>query len=616
MFDGGGGAIRPMVQRAQGTGREGWRFQSFERGNGRARVEVGSGREGGLKGKLTWKLNKKEMDGLMSRIERCKGVVSVALLGDHSKLLLAISTDLVCVKEGVDGIKERINNLKVDMPNVKDGVKDLTDSAASQRSDEQMQKTCDWLSPLDFASKHQDALRRLEPGTGEWFLSDATFKLWLDGNERVLWCPGIPGAGKTTLASLLISFLETSTSGTNSLILYLYCNYKERSQQSVQNMMGSLLKQLIQHTGVIDEDIVKSSKDEKPVRLETITRFLQNKVMGFSLVYIIVDALDECADTEDTQSRLASDLHNLPKHVKLLFTSRYTIGVEEDLGPVPRLEIRASDEDIKRYIEGRVGSEHSRLQKHIRTDPDLLEEIIDKVVGNCKGMFLMAQLHMNELTRKPTRRELRKALDVLPAKLDETYDQAMERIKSQDAGDASLAHQVLGWISTTLRPLAIEELQHALAVMPGDQDLDPEGLHDPELFVAICAGLVTLEEESGYVRLVHFTTQEYFERLRSQLFPDAPSMIATACLTYMTFDPFVQRYCADGEELDLRLDTYPFLAYAADYWREHVQYEMEAPVKELLWEFVDNILAFMTAEQAATLTGKMSGYSELGHSTE
>ncbi|KAK4666348.1 hypothetical protein QC763_0071940 [Podospora pseudopauciseta] len=188
-------------------------------------------REGGLKGKLTWKLNKKEMDGLMNRIERWKGVVSVALLGDHSKLLSAISTDLVCVKEDVDGIKERINNLKVDMTNVKDGVKGLTDSAASQRSGK---------------------------------LSSDVFVLLLSITE---WCPGIPGAGKTTLASLLISFLETSTSGTNKPIPYLYCNYKERSQQSVQNMMGSLLKQLIQHTGVIDEDILKFSKDEKPVRL-------------------------------------------------------------------------------------------------------------------------------------------------------------------------------------------------------------------------------------------------------------------------------------------------------------------------------------------------------------
>lgn len=64
-------------------------------------------------------------------IPRCH---SWLILIMHRKLLLAISTDLVYVKEGVDGIKERINNLKVDMTNVKDGVKGLTDSAASQRS--------------------------------------------------------------------------------------------------------------------------------------------------------------------------------------------------------------------------------------------------------------------------------------------------------------------------------------------------------------------------------------------------------------------------------------------------------------------------------------------------
>ncbi|KAK0701182.1 ankyrin repeat-containing domain protein [Apiosordaria backusii] len=40
--------------------------------------------KGGLKGKLIWKWDKNEMHGLMGRIERCKGIVSVALLGDHS----------------------------------------------------------------------------------------------------------------------------------------------------------------------------------------------------------------------------------------------------------------------------------------------------------------------------------------------------------------------------------------------------------------------------------------------------------------------------------------------------------------------------------------------------
>lgn len=39
--------------------------------------------------------------------------------------------DLVCVKEGVDGIKECMNNFKVDMINVKDRVKGLIDSVVS-----------------------------------------------------------------------------------------------------------------------------------------------------------------------------------------------------------------------------------------------------------------------------------------------------------------------------------------------------------------------------------------------------------------------------------------------------------------------------------------------------
>ncbi|KAK4176939.1 ankyrin repeat-containing domain protein [Triangularia setosa] len=182
----------------------------------------------------------------------------------------------------------------------------------------------------------------------------------------------------------------------------------------------------------------------------------------------------------------------------------------------------------------------------------------------------MAQPHMNELARKPTRRDPRHALGGLPTKLDETYDQAMERIKNQDADDASLAHQVR-------RPLTIEELQDALAVMPGDKDLDVESLHDVEILIAICAELVTLEEESGYVRLVHYTTQN-----------KARSMVATTCLIYMMFDPFVDRYY-------------------------HVQYEMEVPVLELFREFVENILAFMSAEQAAPLEGKMSDYSRLLH---
>lgn len=61
---------------------------------------------------------------------------------------------------------------------------------------------------------------------------------------------------------------------------------------------------------------------------------------------------------------------------------------------------------------------------------------------------------------------MRKALISLPQELDETYDQAMERIRSQDIESIRLAERVLAWIVHALRPLSVEELQHALAVQP------------------------------------------------------------------------------------------------------------------------------------------------------
>jgi hypothetical protein len=43
-------------------------------------------------------------------------------------------------------------------------------------------------------------------------------------------------------------------------------------------------------------------------------------------------------------------------------------------------------------------------------------------------------------------------------------------------------------------------------------ELDEENLPEIEDMVSVCAGLVTVYEESNIVRLIYYTTQEYFER--------------------------------------------------------------------------------------------------------
>ena len=80
--------------------------------------------------------------------------------------------------------------------------------------------------------------------------------------------------------------------------------------------------------------------------------------------------------------------------------------------------------------------------------------------------------------------------------------------------------------------------------------------------ISVCAGLVTIDEESSIIRLVHYTTQEYFERTQSNWFPNAQTDITTICVTYLSFDEF-GTVCQDDEEFEERLQSNQLYDYAS-----------------------------------------------------
>jgi hypothetical protein len=188
--------------------------------------------------------------------------------------------------------------------------------------------------------------------------------------------------------------------------------------------------------------------------------------------------------------------------------------------------------------------------------------------------FLLAQLHLDSLIDKTTPKAIKLALEKLPKgshALDCAYQEAMERIEGQKRGFQELAKQVLSWVTCTKRPLTTLELQYALAVEIGETELDKENLSGIEEMVSVCAGLVTVDEESNLIRLVHYTTQEYFERTQASWFPNAETDIAETCGTYLSFDTFESGCCATHEEFKERLQLNPLYNYAARNWEHHVR---------------------------------------------
>lgn len=188
--------------------------------------------------------------------------------------------------------------------------------------------------------------------------------------------------------------------------------------------------------------------------------------------------------------------------------------------------------------------------------------------------FLLAALQIDGIFVARTIKEIKLALKSMPRELNELYKQTLDRIQTQAGNDGALGMRILSWITHAKRPLSVEELLHGLAVEYDDDagkldELDKDNLLSQESLVDVCAGLVVMDSTSRIVRLVHYTTQEYFDKERLHLFKDAEVDISRACLAYLSYN-----FGTDFTARELRmkvLQSHPFLEYVTVHWFLHVE---------------------------------------------
>ncbi|KAF4626835.1 hypothetical protein G7Y89_g11321 [Cudoniella acicularis] len=469
-------------------------------------------------------------------------------------------------------------------------------------------KILDWLTQVDYGPQQTDYIRRRQPGTGQWLLDSPGFQTWLKTIKQTLFCPGILGAGKTILTAIATNDLNTRFQNDSCIrIAYLYCNFWRRDEQKAKDLLMSLLKQLTQSQSSLPES-VKSLYDrhrDKRTRplLDEISRTLQSVAGIYSRVFLIVDALDECQVSDGNRTRFLSTIFKLQSkcNANIFATSRINDEIASLFVGTETLKIHATNEDIKTYLNGRL----LPLQPDI-FDSSIRDMIMSEIIKAVDGMFLLAELHMNTLIHLPTKGHIKQALQNLAKGLkglDETYQLAMERIN--DYGK-----QILAWIVHTTRPLSTTELRHALAVQRHTTELDKEFLPSVQALRSKCAGLVTVDEESNIVRLVHYTTQEYFERKQNYWFLNANIDITTICITYLLFNVFERGLCLTDEEFEERLQSNPFFEYAAQNWGHYARVS-STEVEQLILDLLESEAKVSSSSQAMMVSrSKYPRYSE------
>lgn len=262
------------------------------------------------------------------------------------------------------------------------------DAIQQDQSRQQLDNILEWISSTDFSAQQSDFIAQRQDGTGLWFLNSPEFSKWIHGLNQTLFCPGIPGAGKTIMAATTIDHLLRTLRSNTIGVAYIYCNYKAKANRNATSLLAAILKQLVQARPSIAEPVRRLYNDPNRTStrpsLEEILSALQSTLTNYSSVYIVVDALDECQEKDGTRSQLLAKLRDLQGKgdMRLMVTSRFIPDIENEFKLALKLEVRASDADVKRFVM----DQKYRLPKCVQRDNELLRVVQDKIVEAADGM--------------------------------------------------------------------------------------------------------------------------------------------------------------------------------------------------------------------------------------
>ena len=333
-----------------------------------------------LKRNLKWPFSSSEVKHLIAEIERHKTTLGLALNVDcMSGLLRALSKhDEICVT--VEGIRTELS--------------ERHEAGMRIAINKEKQKILGSFAKVDSRSNHEMSKKLRSPGTGLWLTEGQEFREWLDTKNARLWLYGIPGAGKTVLASSIIEEALRTVSPSTA-VAYFYCDYKDTAKQNLSNILGSLAQQLAKQ----DEESFAKLRDfyethNTEHRLdfnydpEFLLDLLRALTLDFDCAMIIVDGLDECGTNVPQVVDALTALNECEDStLKTVFLSRDEIEIRERLEDYIKVSIAATSGDLKLYVGAEIEI-RSRKKKLRIKDQSVKEHILERLVEGADGMYV------------------------------------------------------------------------------------------------------------------------------------------------------------------------------------------------------------------------------------
>ncbi|KAL2147650.1 hypothetical protein VTI28DRAFT_8104 [Corynascus sepedonium] len=350
------------------------------------------------------------------------------------------------------------------------------------------------------------------PGTCSWILKTPKMSSWLQKRREppMLWLQGSPGTGKTVISAQLINYMKAA----KVFVIYHFCTYSYPSSTSYEQILRSLLLQLLRKDG----DLVSHVYNEC---------VLEKKSPTLSVLEHLLQILLTSLSSEPSQTEVVSLMNQVSSNssssestiCKVLVSSRPTNILSKRLGRKTTLSLTdekvALEEAIRQYASHRLQSLHQKFsQLDIRADE--LREVENGVARKADGMFLYARLVLDYLATNIffSGEEVRTSINHLPEKLTDFYRRILTQILAHlDARSVERIKCILGWVAFSKRPLKKVEFLSAVSFSSGEHNITNLA---PKYILDICEPLVE-ERRDSTLAFIHVSVKNFIQSSSSNL---------------------------------------------------------------------------------------------------
>lgn len=368
----------------------------------------------------------------------------------------------------------------------------------------------------------KDRIPERVQGTCEWFTNHPRFAEWRSSKSGgVLWLNAHPGCGKSVLLKYLVDAILVAP---DTAMCYFFFKDEVEVQKSIDSALRCLLHQLfLQRPNIVTNEVPVKLEQDKQLLSSTgdlwrLLCDLGQSATGGSIV-LVIDALDEC-HLENQQVFLqllagwSATANSNTTRLKILVSSRPYSHIQRVLqGMAPQVHISAEDdaalEQISAEIDLVIAHKLDIMAKYLDLHQEQQQLLYRELTKVQQKTYLWAYLVIDEIDQMvdTTSKSIRETLQRLPQRVDEAYEQILNKARQQHQGEVM---RLLSIIIAARRPLNLLQLAQAWTLTPEMTADDMEVVSEKQMRQMVkgfCGLFVMIVNRKVY--LLHQTAREF-----------------------------------------------------------------------------------------------------------